>query len=116
MILIIAASSFETQNKQFLPLRFLLLLIGLFIIVTLPGKLNHFVYSNDALNEGILNSTQVANVIRGNETASRILVKIPYIVLVYFFVWYFFIRFVKDSGEAYKEQANKWPRLPGKKW
>jgi len=116
MILILAASVFETGNKQFLPLRLLLLLIGLFIMIKIPSTLNHLIYANDAVNVGVLNSTQVADLIRSNGTLSSILVKLPYIIGVYLFVWYFAIRFVKDSGDAYNDEAKKWPRVGGKKW
>jgi len=102
-ILIIAASLWETENKEFLPLRVLLLLLGIFLAMKIPGVLNHLVYANDLANQGVLNSTQISNLVRSNELYAKWGVRTIYIILAYFALWFMFFWIPRQGKEVYKE-------------
>lgn len=113
LLLIIAASCFETQRKEFLPLRLFLFIVGLFLIVKIPSVLNQFVYANDAVNEGIMNATIIENLVRSNETITTTLVRLPYIIMAYFAVWFAFF-YVFDWGKKIgQDSIQDWPPLRG---
>jgi len=123
LILIIAASVFATDNKRLFPLRVLLFLIGLFLILKIPSTLNHFVYANDVVNEGLLNSTQVADLIRSNNTYSTTLVRLPYIVLAYMFIYLWFFWFKDEAEKVWRAESKQFKNFEskskgdlGKKW
>jgi len=115
LILILVGVTFETQERRHMPIRLLIILIGIFVALKIPSTLNTMVYANDANNMGIYNSTLVEAMIRSNSTISSSVIWIPFLLLVWVFIYYYFVKMPEDVSEMGSEAMKNF-RTSGDNW